>query len=74
MAGLDKRKFFEKKMYIFKIRNVKKAETCISSYVPILEKTKHKKKCLFLEVYTIKPIETNQRIKMISLGMSACLV
>ena len=72
MAGLDKRKFFRKKMYIFKIRNEKKAKTCINSYVPILEKTK--KKCLFLEVYTIKPIETNQRIKMISLGMLACLV
>ena len=45
MAGLDKRKFFEKKMYIFKIRNVKKAETYINSYVPILEKTKQKNVC-----------------------------
>ena len=47
MAGLDKRKIFQKKMYIFKIRNVKKAETCINSYVPILEKTKHKKNVCF---------------------------
>ena len=34
-------------MYIFKIRNVKKAEARISSYVPILEKTKHKKNVCF---------------------------
>ena len=56
MAGLDKRKFFRKKMYIFKIRNENttwpsrswlreidegsERKTCINSYVPILEKTK----------------------------------
>ena len=58
-------------MYIFKIRNVKKAEACISSYVPILEKTKEMFvfRGIYDKAYRNKPKNQNDISRDVSLSV-----
>ena len=57
-------------MYIFKIRNVKKTETCINSYVPILEKTKKMFvfRGIYDKAYRNKPKNQNDISRDVSLS------